>query len=126
MHFLLEDWLAEHKPIFDKMYYRHKRPPITSDEVAMNLKKYKVQVLKKCRSKSELTRAELFLVARLRGRVAAMKSLMQLGFPKPRQDTPSNHSKMSYSFYQNAESADVIAQASAIAGVDLTSTLAPR
>ena len=94
MHFLLEDWLAEHKPIVDKMYYRHKRPPITSDEVAMNLKKYKVQLLKKCRSKSELTRAELFSVARLRGRVAAMKALMELGFPEPRQDTPSNHSKM--------------------------------
>ena len=38
----------------------------------------------------------------------------------------SNHSKMSYSFYQNAESPDVIAQASAIAGVDFNSILAPR
>ena len=38
----------------------------------------------------------------------------------------SNHSKMSYSFYQNAESPDIIAQASAIAGVDFNSILAPR
>ncbi|MBR1622941.1 MAG: hypothetical protein IJ675_03410 [Pseudobutyrivibrio sp.] len=50
---------------------------------------------------------------------------MPQGLANGLMDT-SNHAKMSYSFYQNAESADVIAQASAIAGVDLTSTLAPR
>ncbi len=38
----------------------------------------------------------------------------------------SNHSKMAYSFYQNAESPDTIAQASAIAGVDFNSILAVR
>ncbi len=100
MHFLLEDWLKEHKPIVDKMSYRHKRPPITSDEVAKNLKKYRVQVLKKCRSQSELTRAELFFVARLRGRVSAMAALMALGFPEPRQDTPSRHLKMFFDAQQ--------------------------
>ena len=34
--------------------------------------------------------------------------------------------KMGFSFYQNASSADIIAQASAIAGVDLTSLITAR
>ena len=38
----------------------------------------------------------------------------------------NNHNKMSYSFYQNAESPEIIAQASAIAGVDFNAILAPR
>ena len=50
---------------------------------------------------------------------------MPQGLANGLMDT-SNHAKMSYSFYQNAESPDTIAQASAIAGVDLNSTLAPR
>lgn len=40
--------------------------------------------------------------------------------------TTSNTQKASYAYYKNAGSSDYIAQASAIAGVDLTSLLAPR
>ena len=40
--------------------------------------------------------------------------------------TTGNRSKSSYRFYQNAESAETIAEASAMAGVDLNTLLAPR
>ncbi|MBP3727704.1 MAG: hypothetical protein J6H22_02095 [Pseudobutyrivibrio sp.] len=38
----------------------------------------------------------------------------------------SNHAKVSYEMYKNAESPDTIAKASSMAGVDLNTLLAPR
>ena len=50
---------------------------------------------------------------------------MPQGLANGLMDT-SNHAKISHDFYKNAESPDVIAQASGMAGVDLNTLLAPR
>ena len=50
---------------------------------------------------------------------------MPQGLANGLMDT-ANHAKISHDFYKNAESPEVIAQASSMAGVDLNTLLAPR
>ena len=94
MHFLLEDWLREHKPIYDKMGYRHRLAPITPQETLKHLKQHRRALASRCKKKEELTRYEVVSALKLHGRTRAMRSLLETGFPKPRLGTSRNHQKM--------------------------------
>jgi hypothetical protein len=94
MHFLLEDWLKDHTPVVDKMYYRHKPEPMTVKEAVKHLKQHRRALISKCKKKDELSRSEVVSTLKIHGRTFAMRSLLETGFPKPRYGISRNHQKM--------------------------------